>query len=96
MATTLHERRGEPTPRRALRARLHDDEEWDWVSLVEDHRLGWVTARYGQDLVGFANVLIDGFVHAWLQDVMVSPDISAGGRIAAHRRGYEPEPASGL
>jgi len=57
----------------AFAAPLYDDEEWDWVRLVEQHSLGWVTARLDGVLVGFANVISDGFVHAWLQDVMVSP-----------------------
>ncbi|MEM8903766.1 MAG: GNAT family N-acetyltransferase [Actinomycetota bacterium] len=52
---------------------VYPDQEWDWVALVDAHSLGWVTARVGDELVGFANVLWDGFVHAWLQDVMVSP-----------------------
>ena len=61
--------------------RLHADsfdhpplssEEWDWAVLVERHALGWVTARAGTDLVGFVDVLWDGAVHAWLQDVMVA------------------------
>jgi predicted N-acetyltransferase YhbS len=32
-----------------------------------------VSARLGPELVGFVNVLSDGLVHAWLQDVMVGP-----------------------
>ena len=52
---------------------VYPDQEWDWVALVDAHSLGWVTARVGDELVGFANVLWDGFVHAWLQDVMVTP-----------------------
>jgi hypothetical protein len=36
--------------------------------------LGWVTARHGETLAGFVNVLWDGLVHAWIQDVMVSVD----------------------
>lgn len=52
--------------------RVYDDEEWDWVALARDHSLGWVTARSAESLVGFVNVLWDGFVHAWLQDEMVS------------------------
>lgn len=48
------------------------DEEWDWRALVERHSLGWVTARDDVGLVGFANVIWDGLVHAWLQDVMVA------------------------
>ena len=45
--------------------------EWDWWALVESHSLGWVTARRSGDLVGFVNVPWDGFVHAWIQDLMV-------------------------
>jgi GNAT superfamily N-acetyltransferase len=48
------------------------DAERDWRVQVAAHSLGWVTARAGDDLVGFVNVLWDGKVHAWLQDVMVA------------------------
>jgi GNAT superfamily N-acetyltransferase len=48
------------------------DEEWDWVALTDRHSLGWVTARDGEALVGFVNVVWDGLVHAWLQDTMVA------------------------
>ena len=59
-------------------SRYHDlvdasDEEWDWAALVRRWSLGWCTARVDGELVGFVNVLTDGLVHAWLQDVMVSP-----------------------
>ena len=57
----------------AFNARLVPDDEWDWVALVEGHSFGWATARADGELVGFANVITDGLVHAWLQDVMVSP-----------------------
>lgn len=60
----------------AFEHRLIDD---DWRSITERHSLGWVTAREGDALVGFANVVWDGTVHAWLQDVMVAS--------AARRRG---------
>jgi GNAT superfamily N-acetyltransferase len=40
--------------------------------LVARHSLGWVAAREDQLLVGFVNVVWDGFTHAWLQDVMVA------------------------
>jgi GNAT superfamily N-acetyltransferase len=53
----------------AFETRIFDD---DWVTLTERHSLGWVTARADSGLVGFANVLGDGLVHAWLQDVMVA------------------------
>ncbi|HJS71916.1 MAG TPA: GNAT family N-acetyltransferase [Acidimicrobiia bacterium] len=57
----------------AFQHRVFSAEEWDWVSLCEDHSMGWVTARDHQELLGFVNVLWDGLVHAWVQDVMVSP-----------------------
>jgi GNAT superfamily N-acetyltransferase len=44
----------------------------DWQSLTARHSLGWVTARRGNDLAGFVNVVWDGQVHAWIQDVMVA------------------------
>ena len=46
---------------------------------LERHSLGWVTARRGDELVGFANVLWDGLVHAWLQDVMVTSSAQRNG-----------------
>ena len=57
----------------AFETRLFADDEWDWVSLTAQHSLGWVTARDAQGhLIGFVNVVWDGLVHAWLQDVMVA------------------------
>jgi GNAT superfamily N-acetyltransferase len=62
----------------AFATRVFADEEWDWRSLVEAHSLGWVVARDDAgELVGFVNVLWDGLVHAWIQDVMVA---AASGR----------------
>lgn len=58
--------------------RVFDESEWDWRALTGRHSLGWVTARDGGSLVGFVNVLWDGMVHAWIQDVMVA-------RSARHR-----------
>ncbi len=63
----------------AFDTKLYSDNEWDWVALVERHSLGWVTARSGRELVGFANVITDGFIHAWVQDVMVDPDCQQQG-----------------
>ena len=63
----------------AFNTRLFTAEEWDWVALVNKHSFGWVTARLNHSLVGFANVITDGFAHAWLQDVMVSPDHQRSG-----------------
>jgi GNAT superfamily N-acetyltransferase len=62
----------------AFETRVFRDDEWDWQELTQRHSLGWVTARRGEDLVGFANVVWDGLVHAWIQDVMVA-------RSARHR-----------
>ena len=57
----------------AFNTRVFRDDEWDWWGQVRDHSLGWVTARNDDgDLVGFINVITDGSVHAWLQDVMVA------------------------
>jgi GNAT superfamily N-acetyltransferase len=64
---------------KAFGTRLFSGDEWNWVALTARHSLGWVVARDGDRLVGFANVLTDGLVHAWIQDVMVDPD--------AHHRG---------
>ena len=55
----------------AFDTRVFDD---DWVALTERHSLGWAIARAGAagELVGFVNVIWDGLVHAWIQDVMVA------------------------
>ena len=81
METVLFEWRGEfdNTEINALHAqafetRVFDGSEWNWVDQVQRHSLGWVVARADGGLVGFANVLWDGLVHAWLQDVMVAED----------------------
>jgi GNAT superfamily N-acetyltransferase len=57
---------------RAFATRVFSDAEWDWADLTSRLSLGWVTARTAGELVGFVNVLWDGLVHAWLQDVMVA------------------------
>lgn len=56
----------------AFETRVFDESEWNWVELTARHSLGWVTARQDDGLVGFINVLWDGFVHAWIQDLMVA------------------------
>ena len=56
----------------AFETRLFDASEWDWVAQVERHSLGWVVARVDGVFVGFVNVLWDGLVHAFLEDVMVA------------------------
>ena len=64
----------------AFDTRLFSDDEWDWRSQVEDHSMGWVTARDASGaLVGFVNLISDGLVHGWIQDVMVAT--------ASHRQG---------
>ena len=62
----------------AFDTRVFDESEWNWRDMTRQHSLGWVTARDGGELVGFVNVLWDGLVHAWIQDVMVA-------RSAQHR-----------
>jgi GNAT superfamily N-acetyltransferase len=47
---------------------------WDWKAQLRRHSLGWVTARGRTELVGFVNVISDGGVHAWIQDMMVAAD----------------------
>jgi GNAT superfamily N-acetyltransferase len=56
----------------AFDTRVFDASEWNWEAQCDRHSLGWVTARRDGELVGFLNVVWDGFVHAWLQDVMVA------------------------
>jgi len=56
----------------AFGTRVFDETEWNWEDLTARHSLGWVTARTNGNLVGFVNVLWDGLVHAWIQDVMVA------------------------
>ena len=56
----------------AFDTRVFDESEWNWSELTERHSLGWVTARNDGDLVGFNNILWDGFIHAWIQDVIVA------------------------
>ena len=55
----------------AFETRLFDESEWNWVDQVDRYSLGWVVARHDGRFVGFANVLWDGLVHAFIEDVMV-------------------------
>lgn len=73
----------------AFQTKVFDESEWNWVDLTSRHSLGWVAARQGDDLAGFVNVLWDGLVHAWLQDVMVARRARGEGigtRLVAHAR----------
>jgi GNAT superfamily N-acetyltransferase len=73
----------------AFGTRVFSDTEWPWRDLAERHSLGWVVAREGTALVGFVNVLWDGLVHAWIQDVMVASDAGRRGigtRLVGHAR----------
>ena len=58
----------------AFETRLFDESEWDWVDQTDRYSLGWVVARDAVRFVGFANVLWDGLVHAFIEDVMVDVD----------------------
>ena len=55
----------------AFETRLFDESEWDWVDQCDRYSLGWVVARHDGRMVGFVNVLWDGLVHAFIEDVMV-------------------------
>jgi len=46
--------------------------EDDWRGQVDEHSLGWVCARQGDELVGFVNVPWDGAIHAFIIDTMVA------------------------
>lgn len=60
----------------AFGTRLFTAAEWNWVEQVERYSLGWVVARDpGGRFVGFANVLWDGLVHAFVEDVMVDESV---------------------
>ena len=63
----------------AFRTRLSDEAEWNWRRLVAHRSLGWVVARDAGTLVGFVNVVGDGLVHAWIQDLMVAASVRRGG-----------------
>ena len=68
----------------AFETRLFNESEWNWVDQCERYSLGWVVARHDGRFVGFANVLWDGLVHAFIEDVMVDPTLrhrSVGVRI---------------
>jgi len=49
---------------------VRDDD--DWRAQLNQHSLGWVCARDGDDLVGFVNVAWDGAVHAFILDTLVT------------------------
>lgn len=55
----------------AFETRLFDELGWDWVAQCDRYSLGWVIARDGDRFVGFVNVLWDGLVHLFIEDVMV-------------------------
>lgn len=59
----------------AFGTRLFDESEWDWVEQCATYSLGWVVARDGGRFVGFVNVLWDGLVHAFIEDVMVDATV---------------------
>lgn len=44
-----------------------------WRARLERHSLFWITARRGDSLVGFVNVVGDGGAHAILLDTCVDP-----------------------
>ena len=50
----------------------HQAQSYDWRAQVENHSLGWVCARDGDDLIGFVNVIWDGAGHAFVLDTLVT------------------------
>lgn len=56
----------------AFEIRAYSDDQWNWNDLLAKHSLGWVVARDDRRLVGFVNVVWDGFKHSWIQDTMVA------------------------
>ena len=76
MSTYRLEWRGEFTNNalNALHAEAfgHDLLDDDWQAQVHRHSLGWVTARDGDELIGFVNVPWDGALHAFILDTIVS------------------------
>lgn len=77
----------------AFETRLFDEDEWDWVAQCATHSLGWVVARHQGRFVGFVNVLWDGLVHAFIEDVMVDATMRRQGLgiglVGAARRGAQ-------
>lgn len=63
----------------AFGTRLFDESEWDWVEQCQRYSLGWVVAREEGRFVGFVNVLWDGLVHAFIEDVMVDVTVRRSG-----------------
>jgi len=45
---------------------------YDWEEQVRRHSLGWAVTRDDGALAGFVNVIWDGGVPAWIQDLMVA------------------------
>jgi GNAT superfamily N-acetyltransferase len=53
--------------------------DYDWRAQVEDHSLGWVTARDGEELTGFVNVVWDGATQAFILDTLVATEARRSG-----------------
>jgi ribosomal protein S18 acetylase RimI-like enzyme len=45
----------------------------EWSQQLQEHSLGWVTARSEDRLIGFVNVAWDGSSHAFILDAAVAP-----------------------
>lgn len=50
----------------------HCNQDTEWDHQLSNHSLGWVTARDGQGLIGFVNIVWDGHVHAFVEDTLVA------------------------
>jgi hypothetical protein len=77
----------------AFETRIFTADEWDWNALVGSHSLGWVVARDDDVLVGFVNVVWDGWcMHGFRTRWCQRPRAVAGlERSWSPRLGMRPE-----
>lgn len=59
----------------AFEHRLYNESEWDVVTQCGHYSLGWVVARSEDRFVGFVNVIWDGLVHSFIEDVIVDANL---------------------
>ncbi|ROP35513.1 acetyltransferase (GNAT) family protein [Saccharothrix texasensis] len=63
---------GGSTSRRPVRAGRDRGRRGRRTTQVSGHRLGWVTARDDDALIGFVNVAWEGVIHAFVLDPLVT------------------------
>ena len=57
----------------------HEPFDDGWMEQLQRWSLGWVVAREGFQLVGFVNVPWDGYIHAFIIDVIVAEESRRAG-----------------